>query len=164
MFTEENDTILHAAPPKVWAALTRFDAYERWNPFVRISGPFEPGARVDYSFRMRSNKPRFWTVDARIVTLEPQKRMTFRFGFGGLLTFEESYCVVPIPVGSQLIHSFRCTGLLSALKLRRMRRNFSKMLEITDRLFQRHLTPARPPSPKKRIRKGSLHESAFYVR
>src|SRR3546814_10105982 len=76
------------------------------------------------------------------------------FGFGGLMTFEESYCVVPVPVGSRLVHSFRCTGLLSALKHRNMRKNFAKMLEITDRLFQRHLTPARPPSPKKRPRKG----------
>ena len=154
MFAVENETILHASPPKVWTALTRLDGYARWNPFVRISGPLEPGGLVEYSFRMKSNKPRFFTVDARIIALEPQKRVTFRFGFGGLMSFEESYCVVPIPVGSQLVHSFRCTGLLSALKLRRMRKNFSKMLEITDRLFQRHLTPARPPSPKKRVRKG----------
>src|SRR3546814_4486499 len=104
---------------------------------------------------MRSNKPLFWTVDARIPALEPQRCMTFRFGFGGLMTFEESYCVVPVPVGSRLVHSFRCTGLLSALKHRNMRKNFAKMLEITDRLFQRHLTPARPPSPKKRPRKRS---------
>ena len=154
MFAEENETILHASPPKVWAALTRFDDYPRWSPFVRISGQLEQGARVEYSFRMRSNKPRFWTVDARITALEPQRCMTFRFGFGGLMTFEESYCVVPVPVGSRLVHSFRCTGLLSALKHRNMRKNFAKMLEITDRLFQRHLTPARPPSPKKRPRKG----------
>src|SRR3546814_5069269 len=66
MFAEENETILHASPPKVWAALTRFDDYPRWSPFVRISGQLEQGALVEYSFRMRSNKPRFWTVDARI--------------------------------------------------------------------------------------------------
>lgn len=155
MFVEENETILHASPPKVWAALIRFDDYARWNPFVRIAGPLEQGALVEYSFRMKSNKRRFFTVDARIVALEPQRRVTFRFGFGGLLSFEESYCVVPIPVGSQLVHSFCCTGLLSALKLRNMRKNFGKMLEITDRLFQRQLTPARPPtSTKKRVRKG----------
>src|SRR3546814_5657985 len=78
---------------------------------------------------MRSNKPRFWTVDACITALEPQRCMTFRFGFGGLMTFEESYCVVPVPVGSRLVHSFRCTGLLSALKHRNMRKNFAKRSE-----------------------------------
>src|SRR3546814_16676691 len=74
--------------------------------------------------------------------------MTFRFGFGGLMTFEESYCVVPVPVASRLVPSFRCTGLLSALKHRNMRKNFAKMPATTDRLLQRHPTPAQPPSPK----------------
>lgn len=154
MFAEENETILHASPPRVWTALTRFDGYARWNPFVRVVGPLEQGALVKYSFRMKSNKPRFLTIDARIVTLEPQRRVTFRFGFGRLMSFEESYSLEPVPVGARLIHSLRCTGLLSTLKHRKMRRNFSKILEITDRLFLRHLTSARAPSPKKRVRKG----------
>src|SRR3546814_19223311 len=80
---------LHASPPNVWAALTRFYDYPRWSPLFRISGQLEQGALVEYSFRMRSTKPRFWTVDARITALEPQRCMTFRFGFGGLMTFEE---------------------------------------------------------------------------
>src|SRR3546814_9353368 len=73
------------SPPKVWTALTRFEDYERWNPFIRIAGRPEAGALVQYSFRMKSNKPRFFTIDACIITFEPQRRMTFRFGFGGLL-------------------------------------------------------------------------------
>ncbi|AMG76524.1 SRPBCC domain-containing protein [Sphingopyxis granuli] len=155
MFAEENETILHFSPPKVWAALTRFEDYEWWNPFIRIAGRPEAGALVQYSFRMKSNKPRFFTIDVRIITLEPQRRMTFRFGFGGLLSFEESYAVEPVPVGSRLVHSFRCTGLLSALKLKKMKRNFSEMLEIIDPLFERYLGPTRPPaSAKKRVRKG----------
>src|SRR3546814_16606975 len=109
-----------------------------------MSGQLEQGALVEYSFRMRSNKPRFWTVDARITALEPQRCMTFRFGFGGLMTFEESYCVVPVPVGSRLVHSFRCTGLLSALNPRNMRKNFPQLLEITERLFKRPQPPSRP--------------------
>src|SRR3546814_12445060 len=89
MFAEENETILHASPPKVWAALTRFDDYPRWSPFVRISGQLEQGALVEYTFRLRSNKPRFWTVDARITAHEPQSCMTLRIGFGGLIRSEE---------------------------------------------------------------------------
>ncbi|WP_454890424.1 SRPBCC domain-containing protein [Sphingopyxis chilensis] len=155
MLAVENETILHASPPRVWTALTRFDDYSRWNPFIRIDGPLARDALVQYSFRMKAGKARFFTVDARIIALEPQSRVTFRFGFGWLLAFEESYCVAPVPVGSRLVHSFRCTGLLSALKLKNMRRNFGQMLEIMDRLFQRQLSPARPPaSAKKRVRKG----------
>src|SRR3546814_2225875 len=97
---------------------------------------------------MKSNNPRFFTIDACIITFEPQRRMTFRFGFGGLLSFEESYAVEPVPVGSRLVHCFRCTGLLSALKLWKMKRNFSEMLEIIDPLFERYLGPTRPPASR----------------
>ncbi|MGD9811669.1 MAG: SRPBCC family protein [Sphingobium sp.] len=146
---------MHAAPPKVWTALTRFEDYERWSPFVRIAGPLELGALVQYSFRMKTNHPRFFTVDARIAALEPQKRVTFRFGLRGLISIEESYSVAPVPVGSQLVHSFRCTGLLSVLKPKKMRRNLSQILEITDRRLRQHLGQARPRSPaSKRIRRG----------
>ena len=154
MFLVENETVLHASPPKVWTALTRFDNYERWNPFIRINGPLVLDGLVQYSFRLNTKK-RFFTIDARIIVIEPQRQVIFHFGFGWLLAFEESYSLTPVPVGSQLVHSFRCTGILAGLKLKKMRRNFGKMLEITDRLFQRHLRPARPSNPaKKRIRKG----------
>ena len=155
MLAVENETILHASPPKVWTALTRFEDYGRWNPFIRIDGPLAQGALVQYSFRMKADKARFFTVDARITELEPQKQIAFRFGLGRLFAFEESYFLAPVPVGSRLVHSFRYTGLLSAIKFGKVRRNFGQMLEITDRLFQRHLRPARPPtSAKKRVRKG----------
>ena len=156
MIAQENETILHAAPPKVWTALTRFENYERWSPFVRIAGPLELGALVQYSFRTKTNNPRFFTVDARITSLERQKRVTFRLGLRGLISIEESYSLAPVPVGSQLVHSFRCTGLLPMLKPNRTRHNLNEILEATDRGFRRHLSQARPPSPaKKRVRKGS---------
>src|SRR3546814_5029101 len=97
-----------------------------------MARPPEAVELVQYSFRMKSNKPRFLTIDACIITFEPQRRMTFRFGFGGLLSFEESYAVEPVPFGSRLVPCFRCTGLLSALNLWKMTRNFSEMLEIIE--------------------------------
>lgn len=155
MFSVENETVLHASPPKVWTALTRFDNYERWNPFIRIDGPLVLDGLVQYSFRMNSKKKRFFTIDARIIALEPQRQVTLRFGFGWVLAFEESYSLAPIPVGSRLVHSFRCTGVLAGLKLKKMRRNFGQMLEIIDKLFQRHLRPARSPAAaRKQVRKG----------
>lgn len=155
MFAVENETILHASPPKVWTALTCFDSYAQWNPFIRIDGPLAQGAFVRYSFRMKSTKARFFTVDARVIALEPQRHVTFRFGLGWLIAFEESYSLTPVPVGSRLVHGFRCTGALSALKLKNVRRNFGQMLEIIDRLFQRHLRPGRSAiAAKKRVKKG----------
>src|SRR3546814_6954479 len=80
---------------------------------------------------------------ALIIAIEPQRQVTVRFGFGWLIGFEESYSLTPVPVGSRLVHSFRCTGIIASLKRKKMRRNFRQMLEITDRLFQRPLRPAR---------------------
>lgn len=154
MFAAENETVLRAPPSNVWTAVTHFEDYGRWNPFVRVVGQPTQGAVVAYSFRMKSHKPRFLTVNARITDLEVQRQMTFRWGFEWLLAVEESYFIEPAPGGSRLVHSFCCTGLFSALKLK-MRRNFHHVLEIVDGQLQRHLSPARPPHPaKKRVRKG----------
>lgn len=155
MFAQENETILHASPLKVWSALTRFEDYGRWSPFIRIAGPLELGAIVQYSFRMNANKPRFFNIDARITALELHRHIAYRFSLGWLISMEESYSVALDPVGSRVIHSFRCTGPLSALNIPKMNRNLKQILETTDRLFQRHLRPVRPSGPaKKRARKG----------
>src|SRR3546814_4618420 len=136
----ENETILHASPPRVWTALTRFDNYGRWSPFIRIDGALVLDGLVAYSFRLNSKK-RFFTIDARIIAIEPQRQVTVRFGFGWLIGFEESYSLTPVPVGSRLVHSFRCTGIIASLKRKKMRRNFRQMLEIgrkRTRLNSRH--------------------------
>src|SRR3546814_5649039 len=52
----ENETILHASPPRVWTALTRFDNYGRWSPFIRIDGALVLDGLVAYSFRLNSKK------------------------------------------------------------------------------------------------------------
>lgn len=155
MFAVENETIIHASPPRVWTAITRFDEYRRWHPFVRISGSPAPEAIVDYSFRMKPGKARFWTVDARIITFDMQRSFALHFGLGWLFALEETYTLSPLPVGSLLVHGFRFAGLLSALPLSNMKRNFAKLLETTDRILVRHLTFRKPPATsKRRVRKG----------
>lgn len=156
MFEVANETILHASPPRVWAALTSFGEFKRWNPYVHPSGPATPGAIVQYSFRMNPNKARFWTTDARLSAFDLHARLVFRFGFGWLLSFEESYAIHLDPVGSKLVHSFRCTGLLSNLRLKNIKRNFRAMLGVTDRMLQRHLSRVRSKQipTKRKVRRG----------
>jgi len=155
VFTQENETILHASPLKVWSALTRFEDYEHWSPFIRISGPLALDAIVQYSFRMKKNKRGFSVINARISHLEHQRHVSFRFGFRGLISVEESYLIAPESVGSRLVHSFHCAGPLSALKLGKLKRNLNLILETTDRQFQKYLRPSRPSvKAKKRVRRG----------
>lgn len=155
VFTQENETILHASPTKVWSALTRFEDYGHWNPFIRISGSLALDAIVKYSFRMKKSKRGFFIINARISVLEHQRHISFRFGFRGLISVEESYLIAPESVGSRLVHRFHCTGPLSALKLRRMMTNFNLILETTDKQFQRHLRRSWPSAKvKKCVRRG----------
>ncbi|WP_430417836.1 zf-TFIIB domain-containing protein [Parasphingorhabdus sp.] len=76
VFTQENETILHASPTKVWSALTRFEDYGHWNPFIRISGSLALDAIVKYSFRMKKSKRGFFIINARISVLEHQRHIS----------------------------------------------------------------------------------------
>jgi hypothetical protein len=75
MFTVENETVIHTSLPRVWTAITRFDDYPRWHPFVRITGSLTSDTKVDYSFRMKTGNAPFRTVDARIVTVDEQRAL-----------------------------------------------------------------------------------------
>lgn len=155
MIAVEHETVILASPPRVWSALTRFDDYRRWHPFVRVSGRPELDAPVDYSFRMRGGDARFRTVDGRITAFEAQRSLAFRFGLDWLFAFEESYLLCPAPTGSRLVHGFRLIGPLGVLPLKNLRRILAKLLETTDRLLVRHLSTRPPPtSSKPRVRKG----------
>ena len=59
MFTVENETVIHTSLPRVWTAITRFDDYPRWHPFVRITGSLTSDTKVDYSFRMKTGNAPF---------------------------------------------------------------------------------------------------------
>ena len=40
-----------ATPERVWAVLTDFDRYDEWNPFMRVVGRANEGARLDVELR-----------------------------------------------------------------------------------------------------------------
>ena len=43
----EHTIDIHATPEQVWEALTGFDAYDGWNPFMRrVAGAPEVGSRL----------------------------------------------------------------------------------------------------------------------
>lgn len=148
MFGVDNETMVPASPPRVWTAITRFDTYHAWHPFVRISGLSEPGRAIEYSFRIRPDQPRFRTMFARIREIQTHERLVIRFGLGWLVSFEEAYVLMPAPGGTRLLHSLRCRGLLSLLLSRRgARRNFTNLLEATDMALARYLAPVKRPPP-----------------
>jgi len=156
MIEENNETILYASPAKVWPVLCRFDDYKYWHPYTRPTGLPVPKSVVQCSFRIDPRKDRFWTMNAVVAECDESTRLVFQLRLGWLMTLEERFSMGHDPVGSKLVHSYRCTGLLSLLPLRGLRRNFQGMLKATDRLLQRRLTRvlSKPKSSRPQVRKG----------
>ncbi|MBA4308250.1 MAG: hypothetical protein C0429_16095 [Sphingopyxis sp.] len=73
------ETMIVAAPERVWAALVAFDDYASWHPMVRIEGDPQHHATLRYSLRMEYRSPKFLTVDAQIISFEPQRALAFSF-------------------------------------------------------------------------------------
>jgi len=154
VFTVENETVLDASRAEVWAELSDFTSYSRWSPFVRLEGYAAEGDDIQYSFRRNTSNPHFSTVRARVIKFETARQMVFRVGFQHIFAVEEGYRLSPATKGVRLVHSFRCIGLFSALKLNRAKRNFKKILESTDRRFEQHLKAKKPKATKKAVRKA----------
>jgi len=155
VFELSNETILLASPPRVWTVLTRFEDYRFWHPYTRPAGMAAADSVIQYSFRINPRKDRFWALEARLTGCTENVHLAFQVELGWLLTLEERFMIAHEPVGSKLIHSYRCSGLLSFLRPKGLRRNFEGMLKATDRLIQRRLTrtQSKPPG-RPRVRKG----------
>lgn len=141
MFAVRNETLVAASPLRIWAALTRFENYYRWHPFVRMLGLPLPGHVVDYSFRMRWDFPQFDRLVARIRSIDGQAKMVTTFGLGWLVFFKDAYLFLPSPVGVRLIHSLGCRGLQSLLLPHaKAEQNVANLLETTDFNLVRYLS------------------------
>ena len=64
----KTETVVRAAPERVWEVLTDTDSFQVWNPFAReVSGPLEPGGRltvrIDLDGKVMTFKPTVSMVD-----------------------------------------------------------------------------------------------------
>ena len=65
---------INAPPRRVWQALTDFDAYPEWNPFIRsIQGDPEVGSRL--SARIEPPGARGMTLRPTVRALEPGREL-----------------------------------------------------------------------------------------
>lgn len=134
MASVTNETLLKEPPARIWTALTRFDDYDRWHPFVRISGEARAGAKINISFIGSDGKQILRPMLARILVAEMHLQLAIRFGFGRFISFDERYELVPQPAGTFLIHSLTCRGYLAPLVPSKvLLGNFRKFLEASDR-------------------------------
>ena len=139
MFIAENETIIQSSQSAVWAAITNFDDYPKWHPFVRMTGSLSQGAKVDYSIRTKMGNARFRTVDAQIITLAEPDNFAVRCRMGHLFSLEDIWSLMPHSNGVRVVHGLRCTGLLTLLMFRGAKDTLQAMLEIENHKLARHL-------------------------
>jgi hypothetical protein len=104
-----------APAERVWAILTDFAAFPRWNPFVReASGPLKPGERLTIKLRLYGQT--LTTFKPVVTVVEPEREIRWRTQLGrpGLLDVERRFGIVPQDGESvRFIQHEDCTGVLA---------------------------------------------------
>jgi signal transduction histidine kinase len=124
----EHTIDIHATPEQVWEALTGFEAYDGWNPFMRrVAGAPEVGSRL----RIELSPPdgRRIVVSPSVVVADPGRELRWRGALPlGLFTGEHAYLITPAESGARVVHRGWYRGLLVRI--------FGSVIDRTGRGFE----------------------------
>lgn len=144
MFEVENQTSsLRTSPLRVWTVLADLQGFERWHPFIRLSGVASEGAAIGYTFNSIFLRKAL-TAPATITRFRKPAEIGWKTGMPGLYMFEETYQIDVIASGSEIRHATRCWGLVSILAARKMQGRILVGMEEADRALERYLRPGSP--------------------
>ena len=120
-----------AAPPeRVWAVLTDFAAYPRWNPFIKsIAGTPAVGERLTVSINLPGRSA--MTFKPVVKAAQPARELRWRGTvlMRGIFDGEHFFLVQPSGAdGTHFIHGEVFSGLLVGL--------FSRMFDDTEAAFR----------------------------
>jgi hypothetical protein len=105
---------IEAVPELVWSALTSFDYYPDWNPFIReASGRIGVGETLTLRMFPAQGKP--MTFTPTVLAVEPQRELRWlgRFMVPGVFSGEHWFLLSPIEGGAtRLVHGERFSGVL----------------------------------------------------
>lgn len=108
---------IQANPEQVWAVLTDFSQYPRWNPFIqKITGDPILGSILENHIYLDDNKPQIFKPE--IIILEENSHFAWigKLFFKGLFDGEHHFKLTRQEDGStQLVHEEFFTGILVGL-------------------------------------------------
>jgi hypothetical protein len=111
---------IDATPERVWAVLTDFDDYDAWNPFARITGQPNVGARPHV--RLMPPNGRETSFRPRVTAADPSREFRWRghLFVPGLFDGDHRFELEPLDGGTRtrFVHSEAFTGALAGLLLR----------------------------------------------
>jgi hypothetical protein len=114
---------IDAPPEEVWEALTEFEAYPSWNPFLTsVEGPPTAGAKLNV--RLEPPGGRGITMHPTVTESEPGRELAWlgRLGFPGVFDGAHRFEVEPLGDGrTRFVQSERFSGVLVPLLRRSLR-------------------------------------------
>jgi hypothetical protein len=134
-----------ASAEQVWTVLTDFEAYPRWNPFIRrVDGVLAERSRL----RVRIQPPggRAMTFRPRVVRVEPDRAFAWRGRtlIPGLFDGEHSFALEPAAGGFvRFVHAETFRGLLVPLVARTLRTTTRHGFEAMNRALKTRVESAR---------------------
>jgi len=130
------ESVIPAAPDKVWAVLADFARYSAWNPLnIRAAGEARPGARVRMTFLNLAGKPGS-TIDqtTTLVACEPGRELAWRGVVPLVFHGRHGFLLTPEAGGTRVVQTEALWGLLPALWGQgKLDRDFKPHYQAVDR-------------------------------
>lgn len=119
MKTISTEIRIKATASQVWHALMDFDAYPRWNPFIRITGEAQVGEQLVNTIRMESGKSQVFKPVVREVVPNRKFRWIGHLFFKGLFDGEHYFEIQEMENGHlRFVHGENFRGILSGLLMK----------------------------------------------
>jgi len=126
-----SEITINSQAGRVWALITNFGDFPRWNPFIRrASGEIKVGARLEVFIQPSGG--RGMTFRSKVLKAEPNHELRWlgRLYLPGLFDGEHALIIEPSGNSVKFTQSERFTGLLvpfTAGLLRDTKRGFEEM-------------------------------------
>lgn len=155
MFIVESTVHLAAPLARVWRLLVDLEHYSDWHPFVSLAGAAAVGTEIGYKYRTRMRAIPEVSTTAQLVRIDRHAAINWKLGIRGLLEVEEGFRLAKSDKGTTVTHSISCSGLLSSLAVKRLKRGLENSVSVTNqslaRFLKRGTTIARYSLQNKRI-------------
>jgi hypothetical protein len=132
---------IHAPAERVWALLTDFGAFPRWNPFIRkirtVRGEVEEGARLEVFIQPAGGKG--MTFRPVLLRVQPPRMLRWRgqLAIPGFFAGEHSFYIEPIRDDRvRFVHREEFRGFLLPLLWRSLDRDTRKGFEEMNRALK----------------------------
>lgn len=111
---------IDAAPARVWAVLTDFDRYDEWNPFARVTGRPNVGARPHVRLTPPNGRGAEFRPEVTVAEPNREFRWVGHLFVPGLFDGEHRFALEPLDGGerTRFVHAETFGGLLAGPLLR----------------------------------------------